>query len=77
MLWLKQLARPFPTTTDRIIYLATAWNFDSSTLDFLKLFPKDEVFENEDDFMVRCEELKLMIREEQNMPAESLRSPQD
>jgi hypothetical protein len=39
------------------------------------LFPADEEFDSEDDFLTRCEEVEMLIREERKMPAETLRSP--
>lgn len=73
--WLKRLAGPFPTTAGEILEVAKVWNFSKGTIDFLKLFPLDEEFESEDDFLTRCEELELLIGEERRMPAETLRSP--
>lgn len=75
--WLKQIARPFPTTAGLITLTAQEWNFSSETIDFLKLFPEDEVFKTDEDFQDRCHDLELMIREEQSMPAEILTSYQD
>ncbi len=77
VLWLRKLARPFPATAGKILGIAKAWNFSAGTTDFLKLFPEDEVFDSGDDFLTRCDELELLIREERRMPVESLRSPQD
>jgi len=74
---LKQVARPFPAAAGAILEKAQTLNFSTSTLDLVKLFPEEEIFETEDDFVNRCEELELLIREEQSMPAEVLRSPQD
>ena len=77
MLWLRRLARPFPVSAGRILEIAKAWNFSSNTIDLLILFPEDEIFESESDFLARCQELELLIREKEKMPAEILRSPQD
>lgn len=77
ILWLSKLARPFPTTAGDVLDKARKWSFSKSTLDFLKLFPRDEVFENGDDFFTRCEEIEMMLREERAMPVEFLRSPQE
>ena len=77
ILWLKALSRPFPTKTAHILAMAKLWHFSTNTIDFLKLFPEDEIFTSEDDFLTRCEELEMMIREERSMPLEGMLSPQD
>lgn len=74
--WLRRLVGPFPTTAGEILEIARVWNFSQGTIDFLKLFPGDEEFTSEDDFLTRCEELEMLMREEQKMPAEILHSPQ-
>lgn len=76
ILWLAKLARPYPTTAGEILQIARDWNFTNSTIDFLQTFPASEEFESIDDFINRSDQLELMIREERNMPAEALRSPQ-
>jgi len=75
--WLARLAMPFPTTAGAIMEIAQAWRFDKSTLDFLELFPPDLSFESREDFMTRCEEVELLLREEAETPAEPILSPQD
>jgi hypothetical protein len=74
--WLRRLVGPFPTTSGEILEIARSWNFSRGTIDFLKLFPRDEEFTSEDDFLTRCEEVEMLMREEQKMPAEVLHSPQ-
>ena len=74
---LKQLARPFPVAAGDVLGIAQLWGFSDSTIRFLKLFPEDEMFESEDDFLTRAEELESMMLQEQDMPREMLRSPQD
>lgn len=76
LVWLAKLARPFPATAGDILKTARKWSFSHSTTGFLQLFPKEEEFKNMDDFLTRCEELELFIREERQMPAERLRSSQ-
>lgn len=77
ILWLKALSRPFPATTADILEKARLWHFSTNTIDFLKLFPENEIFESEEEFLTRCEELEMMIREERAMPIEGMLSPQD
>jgi len=47
------------------------------TILFLQLFGLQDVFENGIDFLNRCEEVKLFLREERNAPYELLRSSED
>lgn len=77
IMWLVKLARPFPTTASEITKIAKNWNFSQSTQDFLKIFPEDEVFEDGDDFLTRCETVELLSREARKMPAETVLSQQD
>lgn len=76
ILWLAKYAGPFPMENKDIIRLAEKWNFSKSMVDFLHLFPENEVFENGLEFVTRCEELEHLIREERKAPLEMLRSPQ-
>lgn len=71
------VARPYPKTAGGMLRVARNWKFSHSVANFLKLFPEDEEFTNTQDFMTRCEVLEGMLRDERNMPAENLRSPQD
>lgn len=75
--WLAKLAGPYPATRQEITEAAQDWNFSENTIEFLRLFTPDEVFKSQGDFLARCEELELLLREERKMPAELLRSPQD
>lgn len=77
ILWLARLSMPFPATAGNIAEVARAWRFSANTLDFLQLFPRDEIFSSREDFMTRCEELKLLIREQAEMPQAAVLSPQD
>ena len=76
VLWLVKLARPFPTSAGNILAIARAWNFSQSTINFLELFSLNEIFENGDDFLTRCEELEILATDKEDMPRELLRSPQ-
>lgn len=64
----------FPAGRDELVALAEQKG-DTPAILFLSLFDPDDVFENGVDFINRCEELKLLIREEQVAPKEVLRSP--
>ena len=77
ILWLAKLSMPFPATARNVAEVAEAWRFSKSTLDFLDLFPDDEIFSSRDDFMTRCEELELLLREKAAQPPEPALSSQD
>lgn len=76
ILWLVKLARPFPATAKHILAIAKVWNFSQSTLNFLELFSPNEVFENGDDFLARCEELEIIATDKEDMSRELLHGPQ-
>lgn len=76
LLWLAKLARPYPTTAGSILALAKLWYFNKSTQDFLRQFTADETFKSGDDFLDRCNELELLIREERLMSKGALQGPQ-
>jgi len=73
---LANLASPFPRTAGFLITAAKKHKLNQSTIDFLVAFPNDEKFENQEDFITRCVELEVLIRDEKKMPTETLRSPQ-
>ena len=66
----------FPATRHDISRNAARWGFTQTMLDFLYLFPENEVFKSRVDFMTRCEELELLLGQERALPKERL-SPQD
>lgn len=65
----------FPASRDELVTLAEQ-KHAASAIPFLSLFDPSDTFESGVDFINRCEELKLLIREEQAAPKELLRSPQ-
>lgn len=67
----------YPETARNILILARDTGFDQDVLTFLSLFEPDHYFSSKEDFLIDCEELELLIQEEQSMPKERLRSPQD
>lgn len=77
IMWLAKLASPFPATRRQIWLKAKAWNFSHSTLEFLELFPANERFESRADFLNRCYNLELLIRQVRASSPETLRSPQE
>lgn len=66
----------FPATRKEIQVSAAIWGFTNAVIDFLSLFPADEVFESKVDFVTRSELLEMFINQEHEMPKEFLRSSQ-
>lgn len=67
----------FPAGRSAIIQAAASLGLPGDVTDFLGIFPAREIFENRVDFMTRCEEIVMLMNQEREMPAETLRSPQD
>jgi hypothetical protein len=59
------------------VVLAQIRKSPQTVIDFLKSFPDDEHFTSRADFMLRAEELELLIEQERLSPAERLHNPQD
>jgi hypothetical protein len=64
-------------TAGTIILYARQLGINHNVVDFLHRFHTDEIFQSRADFITRCDELELLIREKRDMPHEILRSPQD
>ncbi len=77
IIWLSKLATSYPVTRRQIVRVARMWNFKNDLIAFLRLFPPDEMFESRADFVTRCEDLTILIRQEWESPKEVLRSQQD
>jgi hypothetical protein len=75
--WLAKLVGTNPARAQTFINRAISMNFKQNIVDFLKRFPPDEIFETRSDFVIRCEELKLLIEEERKAPQDIVRNPQD
>jgi hypothetical protein len=58
----------FPAMRSEIMLIATGLNSKESLLDFLALFPADEIFNSRVDFMTRSEELEMLISQEKSVP---------
>jgi len=73
---LLQLAKSvrFPITREMFTQAALQQSADQTMLDFLTLYPTDEVFKSKVDFMTRSEELELLITQQYRM-GETARSP--
>ena len=67
----------FPESRDDLIRAAEKGGYPESMKRFLKLFAAYDTFEGCADFVNRCEELELLIRQEREAPKEYLHSQQD
>jgi hypothetical protein len=67
---------PFPIKNRHVILAAQRFLFNDGVVEFLKLFPPDEVFHSRDEFIECCKQLELFTMEEQCSPVEIRRSPQ-
>ncbi|HVX47885.1 MAG TPA: DUF2795 domain-containing protein [Candidatus Saccharimonadales bacterium] len=67
---LAEIAGPFPASRQEIMRIARNYGFDREVLHFLNLFPADEVFDSRADFITRCDEVELLVREERDAPEE-------
>ena len=60
----------FPTTAEYAVKLAKDLHLPLELINFLKTYPPDEIFQNRVDFMTRCEELEILIKQELDIPNE-------
>ncbi len=75
--WLVHLARPFPVTAGKMQDVARRWGFNDHIQELLESFPEHEEFLSGEDFLTRFDDLEVLYGEEEGMPEETLRSPQD
>ena len=68
---------PFPVTRRELVRRVRLWGMDGPILDFLRLFPSDQIFESRREFLTRAEELTEIITQELESPVETRLSPQD
>ena len=62
---LKKLAEwsgPFPMKSHTMVIGAERFGFDESTVEFLRLFSPDTVFQDRKDFLCKCASLETTIR---------------
>lgn len=62
----------FPITAGELAKHTRNLGFPSTVSDFIQLFPHNEAFKDHDDFEARCEELSILIAQEQDSPHERL-----
>lgn len=58
----------FPFSVKQLLGLAREEHFPEEVINFYKIFPKDEVFEDADDLVTRTEQIELMQHEEASQP---------
>lgn len=75
IVFVSKLVKHYPTYAHSVQAIARRQALPTQVVDFLDLFPQDEVFESEEDLVNRCGELELLIEEEREAPVEFLRSP--
>lgn len=59
----------FPASRQEVEYVAKSWGFFGSVIDFLEMFPANQIFQNDIDFIKRSAELmKLLNRTKYHYP---------
>lgn len=66
----------FPAKAGRVLAAGKKAWCDQNVIDFIRLFPADEVFISRNDFLERCAHLLFLLRAERRAPKEVLHSPQ-
>ena len=56
--------RSYPVTAKQVLLLASGLGYSLETINFIKQFPGDAVFESRVDFLTRCEDLRILLNEE-------------
>lgn len=67
----------FPKSQQQIEEILIKHGLRHSEIDFIKLFPFDEVFHSLNDLINRSNELKMLIEQERSMPKEYLKGSQE
>lgn len=67
----------FPATAGYAAKLSQDLGLPRELTDFLRSFPRDEIFQSRVDFMTRCEELEILFQQEIDGPPDKLTGPQD
>ena len=74
---LEQLAKLFgifPASAQQFIDTAKQYGYSKEILIFLRFFRPNESFKDSLDFITRCEEMELLIKQKWDSPNEALRS---
>lgn len=67
----------FPFSVRQLIRLAREHHFTEEVINFFKIFPSDEVFEDADDLITRVEQVEMMREEEAHQPQDSWLVPEE
>lgn len=67
----------YPVSAGQLLQLARRSRAPKPVIDFYKTFHGDQIFKDEDDLTSRSEQVDLMRREEDEMPPEIERGPED
>jgi hypothetical protein len=67
----------YPITVEQLVDFAHRQGVDWTVIDFYKTFPEDQVFRNKQDLLARSEQVELFQEQDEDLPAETLHSPQD
>jgi len=62
---LAEICGPFPIKNRRLLLSAERFGFNGRVIEFLRLFPANQVFHSRDSFLKSCDELGTLIRDEQ------------
>jgi len=67
----------YPVLSRNVVQVARKLGCKENVIEFLKLFPGDNEFQSRTDFITRCEDLKIVMKQKEELPEERLFSPQD
>lgn len=69
--------RSYPVSTGQLLQLAGDIDAPKPVIDFYKAFRGDQVFADRDDLTGRSEQLDILMQEEDEMPQELERAPEE
>lgn len=61
----------FPSTRSEIVRIARKWNTPEEVIEFMRLFPSDQLFNSRTDLVARYESLAGVIRQQWETPHEN------
>jgi hypothetical protein len=62
---LSEICGPFPIKNRQLLLAAERFGFSGRVVEFLRLFPANEVFHSRDGFLESCDKLEALIRNDQ------------
>ncbi len=69
--------KSFPITGLGVIQYAEHLGYDDETINFLKLFSREMIFNSRSDFLNHCALLERMVKEEKRQPASFVHEVQE